>query len=605
MFQDFTISNNTAQSSTRIAALRDLLRNENLDGYIVPLSDEHQSEYTASYAKRLEWLTSFTGSCGLALILLDKAIFFTDGRYNLQIRQQTDNNIFTYIDSTKTSFTSYLEQNIYNLKIAMDPALFTISQAKTIKAALRTNDCSLTYPDINFIDKIWTDQPAKPTAPIYLYDINYSGKEAQQKIAELQKFMQQNGHNNLMLTDLTSIAWLFNIRGNDVGHTPIALSFAYLTTDEKPILFIDSNKLTFETTSYLKTICRLMEIDALAEFLLTKANDSFTLDPDGCSEQIYSIINSCNNKVTFITDPIKIPKATKNEIELVNIRQAHLCDGVAMVNFLYWLAQQQPNSIDEITSIKKLEDCRKKAALQFNMELKDIAFDTISGAAEHGAIIHYRVNENSNKIIPQNSLYLIDSGAQYLHGTTDITRTIAIGNVGNEEKKFFTLVLKGMINLSMAKFLPHSKGMHLDILARQALLQHGVDYAHGTGHGVGCYLGVHEGPQAITRSATQELLPNMIISNEPGYYKEGHFGIRIENLLKVNAAKKIDKEEIATHAFETLTLCPIDINLINPIMLTKAELTWLNNYHKNVYTRLSPYLTEDTKIWLQTNTKAV
>lgn len=607
MFQTYNVISDYSKSSTRIELLRNLLKKNGLNGYIVPLSDEYQGEYIAAYAQRLQWLTGFTGSAGMALILLDKAIFFTDRRYSLQVRQQTDNNIFSYVDSTDISIAKYLELNIKDAKIAIDSALFTIAQAKALKVSLEKTNSKLIYPNENLVDNIWEDQPLKPITPVVIHQIKYSGKDSKQKILEIQEIMIQNKCDNIVLTDATSIAWLFNIRGNDVEHTPVTLAFACVSATTAPTLFINKEKLDNDVYAYLNNICNIADSTEFLNFINTKAEkgENFGLDANSCAEQVYANLAQHKTNIQFIRDPIKLAKAVKNKTEIEGARQAHIRDGVAMVRFLCWLYQQKANSVDEISAAKQLEKFRKITAIDFKTELKDISFDSISGCGEHGAIIHYRVNEQTNKILQQGELYLIDSGAQYLDGTTDITRTIALGNVGLEEKKCFTLVLKGLINLSMARFLPHTKGLHLDILARNALLQHGLDYAHGTGHGVGSYLGVHEGPQSITRLSEQELLTNMIISNEPGYYKAGHFGIRIENLIVVNSAQKANNEEVATHSFETLTLCPIDISLIEKNLLNKQEILWINNYHKFVYSSLAKYLDETTKEWLQANTQPI
>lgn len=596
MFQSYDINGDSSKSYSRIKMLRDTIDKNQLDGYIVPLSDEYQGEYIAEYAKRLQWLTGFTGSAGMALILKDKAIFFTDGRYNLQIRQQTDNDIFSYLDSTEIAISKYLKDNAKNLKIGIDPALFTIAQAKALKES-----CILIYPDKNLVDSIWKDQPLPPESLVTIHDIKYSGKEVSQKIIEIQNVLIKNNCNNMVLTDATSIAWLFNIRGNDVEHNPVTLSFACISATQKPCLFINFKKLTKNVELYLKEFCDIIELEKFLWFLSEKAkkNENFGLDIFTCSELVNETLVKNDTTIKYIQDPIKIAKALKNSTELEGARQSHIRDGVAMSRFLCWVDAQKPNSIDEIKAAKKLEEFRISTAQDFNFELKDISFESISGAGEHGAIIHYRVNEETNKLLEAGELYLIDSGAQYLDGTTDITRTIAIGDIGETEKKCFTLVLKGLINLSIARFLPNTKGSYLDILARNALLQNGLDYAHGTGHGVGSYLSVHEGPQSISKFSEQELYENMILSNEPGYYKNGAFGIRIENLLIVKSAEQRENDDIATHSFETLTLCPIDIRLINKELLTNQELEWLNNYHALVYDKLNEYLDKTTKLWLK------
>lgn len=602
MFQSYNNIYDSAQSTERINLLRETLIQHQLDGYIVPLSDEYQGEYIAPYAQRLQWLTGFRGSAGMALILKDSAIFFTDGRYTLQVQQQTDNNIFNYLNSAVTPISQYLKENNPNLTIGIDPALFTIAQANALK-----NSCNLVYPTKNLVDTIWCDQPAPPANLIWVHDIKYSGKESSQKIIEIQNILIKNNCDNLILSDATSIAWLFNIRGNDIPHNPVALAFACISATKKPVLFINLKKISEQVANYLKTICEVKPQEQFLQFIddLAKKGHNFGLDELTVTEQIHEILMQNKANIKYIKDPIILAKAIKNETELEGARKAHILDGVAMVRFLSWIDKQAVNTIDEIAASKKLEEYRINTAKDFNTELKDISFDSISGAGEHGAIIHYRVTEETNKILKNGELYLIDSGGQYLSGTTDITRTVAIGTIGTEEKKCFTLVLKGMINLSIAKFLPGTKGSYLDILARNALLQHGLDYAHGTGHGVGSYLSVHEGPQSISRLSEQVLFENMIVSNEPGYYKNGKFGIRIENLIIVNKAEQKENQDIATHSFETLTCCPIDIRLIDKTLLNDTEIEWLNNYHAMVYEKLSSYLDEATKLWLKAATEAI
>lgn len=382
MFQTYNVINDYANSSSRIEQLRNLLKKNGLYGYIVPLSDEYQGEYIAAYAKRLQWLTGFTGSAGMALILLDKAIFFTDGRYSLQVRQQTDNNIFTYIDSTNISIAKYLEQNVKDIKIAIDPALFTIAQAQALKISLEKINSKLVYPNENLVDNIWQNQPLKPITPVVIHQLKYSGKASEQKILEIQKIMLQNKCDNIVLTDATSIAWLFNIRGNDVEHTPVTLAFACISATAAPTLFINKKKLNNHVYSYLNNICNIVEQTEFLYFIRNKAKkcETFGLDPNSCAEQVYANLIQYQTNVKFISDPIRLAKAIKNETEIEGARQAHIRDGIAMVRFLCWLYQQKANSVDEITAAKKLEEYRKITAKDFKTELKDISFDSISSS---------------------------------------------------------------------------------------------------------------------------------------------------------------------------------------------------------------------------------
>lgn len=607
MFQSFIVNSDASQSNQRIIALRSLMVSKGIDAYLVPLCDEHQGEYIAPYAQRLQWLTGFTGSAGLALILTDEALLFTDGRYQLQIREQTDNSLFTYKDSTLFSPLDWIKEHGNNLTIAIDPWLHTIAYTEQLQNILLAKNSKLVYLTENLIDLLWTDQLARPAAPISLHGIEYSGKPAQEKIAELQTQLAEKGQNNLILTDTTSIAWLFNIRGKDVEHTPITLAFACIDSSKKPILFIDPAKLTAQSKSYLANIGEICDICDFIDYIAKQASagESFTLDMQSCCKKIHATIIENGGKVIFSHDPIRLTKSIKNTIEIAGARAAHIRDGVALVRFLAWLERQNTKPITEIDAAKKLEEYRIITAKDFNTELQDISFDTISGSGKHGAIIHYRVTEKTNTQLKSGDLYLIDSGGQYLDGTTDVTRTIALGEAGTEERRCFTLVLKGMINLSNVCFPAMTKGAHLDVLARYYLWQNGLDYAHGTGHGVGSYLSVHEGPQSISRLSDQVLLANMILSNEPGYYKAEHFGIRIENLLLIQTQERTNQEEFEGFYFETLTLCPIDQKLIDKNLLSEAELSWLNEYHYRVYQTLSPHLNEKDAAWLLTATKAL
>ncbi|MDN5249125.1 aminopeptidase P family protein [Bartonella sp. TP] len=607
MFQSFSINSDASKSRERINALRALMQSKNIDAYFVPLCDEHQGEYIAPYAQRLQWLTGFTGSAGMALILKDAAIFFTDGRYQLQVRSQTDASLFTYEDFTIVSPIAWLKANGTGLKLAIDPWLHTIQQVQQLKQQLNEQNGELICIAENLVDAIWLEQPEKPHTAVKQHDVKYSGKPAQEKIKELQQTLIQSQKENLILTDTTSIAWLFNIRGNDVDHTPITLAFACVETQNKPSLFISSKKLQPHVTAYLSDICTLYDADNFIDYIKNKAASGalFSLDPQSCCEKIHETIIENGGKISFVSDPIKYAKALKNPTEIAGAKKAHIRDGVALTRFLCWLSKQEIEQITEIDAAKKLEELRIETAKKFGSELQDISFDTISGVGPHGAIIHYRVTDETNAKFTPNTLYLIDSGGQYLDGTTDVTRTIALGEVGDEEKRCFTLVLKGMIALTKACFTTNTTGAQLDILARYHLLQHGLDYAHGTGHGIGSYLSVHEGPQNISRLSHQPLLASMIISNEPGYYKAGAFGIRIENLLLIKNKEKNVNAEIETLTFETLTLCPIDKTLIDNKMLELSEIKWLNDYHEAVYAEIAPHLDIEEQEWLLAATKSL
>ncbi|MCZ2158310.1 aminopeptidase P family protein [Bartonella sp. 220] len=600
MYQSFEATTNPAHAAERISSLRKELDRLGLDGFLVPRSDEHQGEYVPPHAQRLSWLTGFTGSSGTALILKNKAIIFTDGRYTLQVRQQTDPHIFDYEDLVTCSPSQWLEKNGQKLSIGFDPWLHTITATDTLRNALETKaGGKLVAVQQNLIDLIWHDQPQLPQSALSIHPLKYAGCDTNEKLTFIQQNIKQANADAFIFTDPSSIAWTFNIRGNDVSNTPFVLCFALIPIEETPILFLNSKKMGIEQKQYLERYAKLYE----PEQLIAKIKDYiqkgtvFALDPRLTCEKLRTVIEQQGGSFLTLTDPAALPRAIKNSTELKGARKAHLRDGVALTRFFSWLDKQTPGTMSEISAAQKLEEFRRITAKEMGEKLEDLSFDTISAVGANGAIVHYRVTTQTNKKLNAGELYLIDSGGQYRDGTTDVTRTVAIGNIGEEEKRCFTLVLKGMIALSTACFPKGTRGQDLDSLARIALWKAGFDYAHGTGHGVGSYLSVHEGPQNISRNGSEELLPGMIISNEPGYYREGVFGIRIENLLIVKPAQKMNGGEIEMLSFETLTNCPIDRRLILPELLTREERQWLNDYHAHVYQVNAPYLNEEDKKW--------
>lgn len=608
MFQSFDVTTDLKNSRERIKKLRLEMEKLGLDGFLVPRADEHQSEYVPPHAQRLAWLTGFTGSAGMALILKDKAIIFVDGRYTLQVRQQTDSQIFDYEDLIASPPTQWLEKNGANLTIGFDPWLYTIAGVNALKGAVETKaNGKLIATNTNLVDTVWHDQPAPPLGQVSIQPLKYAGVEADKKIATMQQDIRAKGGNATILTDPSSIAWTFNIRGHDVSNTPFALSFAIIPDNGRPSLFIDGRKLNDETQKYLNQYCDTFSPDTLVAAIekLSHKKCVFALDPYLSAEKLRMIIEDNGGTVIAATDPASLPRAIKNTTELEGARQAHLRDGVALCRFFAWLDAAVIGSVSEISAAKKLEEFRVLTAFEMNSNLQDLSFDTISGTGPDGAIIHYRVLTSTDRPLQDGDLYLVDSGGQYKDGTTDVTRTIAIGTVGAEEKRCFTLVLKGMIAISTARFPKKTRGQDIDVLARIALWKAGFDYAHGTGHGVGSYLSVHEGPQNLSKRGTQELHAGMVISNEPGYYRENAFGIRIENLLIVEEAESVLGGDIAMHSFETLTLCPIDRRLINADFLTQEERDWINDYHHRVYAINSFYLHDDNKEWLKSATAAI
>ncbi|WP_455476490.1 aminopeptidase P family protein [Bartonella sp. B17] len=608
MYQSFEATTNPNCAAERVASLRKELDRLGLDGFLVPRADEHQGEYVPPHAQRLSWLTGFTGSSGIALILKNKAIIFTDGRYQLQVRQQTDPHIFDYEDLISCPPSQWLAQNKQKLSIGFDPWLHTITATNALKKALEFEaGGKLIATQSNLIDLIWHDQPQLPQSALFIHPLKYAGCNANEKLTLIRKNIQQANADAFIFTDPSSIAWTFNIRGNDVSNTPFSLCFALIPTKEIPALFIDSKKLGVEQKQYLENYVKLYE----PEQLISKIKDYiqkgtiFALDPRLTCEKLRTIIEEEGSSFISLSDPASLPRAVKNATELDGARKAHLRDGIALTRFFSWLDKQTLGTQDEISSAQKLEEFRIITANEMGEKLEDLSFDTISGAGTNGAIIHYRVTTKTNKQLNAGELYLVDSGGQYRDGTTDVTRTVAIGDIGKEEKRCFTLVLKGMIALSTARFPRGTRGQDIDALARIALWKAGFDYAHGTGHGVGSYLSVHEGPQNLSSRGSQELIPGMIISNEPGYYREGAFGIRIENLMIVKPAQKIDGGDIEMLSFETLTNCPIDRRLILPELLTQQERQWLNDYHTHIYHVNAPYLNEEDKKWIKEATMPI
>lgn len=604
-FQTFDVTSDPSNGAPRVARLREKLAEQKLDGFLVPRADEHQGEYVAPRAQRLGWLTGFTGSAGAALILKDDAYIFIDGRYELQVRDQTDPEIFTYENLVTNPPAKWLEKHGSGLIIGFDPWLHTIAEAQALRNALTKQGGQLVPVAHNLVDMIWADQPDAPLAPVTIQPARYSGREATEKLRQIQATVAESGADATVVTDPSSIAWIFNIRGKDVSNTPLPLSFGIIPSEGEPELFIDERKLAIEPRAYLTQLAKISPPSSLEEALQTRAKNkqSILLDPALAAEKLRLIVDAAGGTIIEGRDPARLPRAIKNEAELAGSRAAHERDGVAMANFLSWLDAQQPGTIDEISAAKKLEECRTKAGIDFQMPLEDLSFDTISGAGPNGAIIHYRVNTETNRVLNDGELYLVDSGAQFRDGTTDITRTIAVGTILPETRRAFTLVLKGMIAISTARFPKGTRGQDIDVLARIALWKHGFDYGHGTGHGVGSYLSVHEGPQNISKRGVQELLPGMILSNEPGYYKPGSFGIRIENLIVVQEAQTPQGGDLPVMSFETLTFCPIDRRLIDKSLLTEAELSWLNDYHLSVREKLAEHLDEAALKWLQAATE--
>ncbi|MBZ9965292.1 aminopeptidase P family protein [Mesorhizobium sp. BR1-1-2] len=602
MFQTFDSAGDPAVGRPRVALLRQWLAENGLDGFVVPRADEHQGEYVADRSARLKWLTGFSGSAGVAIILRDRAFIFVDGRYTLQVRGEVDLGIFSIESLVDNPPANWLKDNVgKGARLGFDPWLHTIGEIKALQASADKTGAVLVPLATNPIDIIWKDQPDAPVAPVELHPIGFAGELAKDKLARLAAAIGKEGATHAVLTDPSSIAWAFNIRGGDVPHTPLALGFAILAADGSHQLFMDSRKFSRQVAAYLTQLAEPHEPGEFeaAVVALAKSGAKIALDPVLAADKLRMLVEDNGGEVIAAPDPARIPRATKNQAEINGSRAAHRRDGAAVAKLLCWLDRQKPGSLDEIAVVTRLEETRRQTGEETQMPLRDVSFDTISGAGPNGAIMHYRVSRATSRKLQAGELFLLDSGAQYQDGTTDITRTVPIGQPTEEMRERFTLVLKGMIGISTLRFPAGTRGSEIDAVARMALWKHGCDFAHGTGHGVGSYLAVHEGPQRIARTGTEKLLEGMMLSNEPGYYKEGSYGIRIENLILVTPAAQIDGGDIAMHGFETLTLAPIDVRLVRSDLLTRDELHWLDTYHARVLAEIGPMLDGETLAWLE------
>lgn len=584
----------------RLSRLRAELAARGLDGFVVPISDEHMSEYVGAYAQRMAWLTGFGGSAGTAAVLPAKAAVFIDGRYTVQVRDQVDGALFDYVGVPASSVAEWLGANVSaGQKVGFDPWLHGIDWANATGNALKAKGATLVAVDANPIDAVWGDQPAPSDAVVAVHDVKLAGQSAVDKRAIIADWLKDKGLDTSVMTALDSIAWTFNIRGSDVSHTPVGLAFALLHADATADLFIAPEKMTDAVRAHLGNSVRIHDRSAFEAALAGLKDKRVAVDPGSAVAAIFTALEKAGAKIARHRDPAVLPKAIKNDVELNGTRAAHVRDGVAVARFLQWMEDVAPQGgLDELGAAAKLRDFREA-----NGGLVDLSFDTISAAGPNGALPHYKVDETTNRAIETGTLYLVDSGGQYADGTTDITRTIAIGPPTAEMRRRFTQVLKGHIALATARFPKGTRGSQLDILARQYLWADGVDYAHGTGHGVGTYLAVHEGPQRIAKPAggqagTEEPLhAGMILSNEPGYYKAGHFGIRIENLVIV-VPQSIAGAEEDMLGFETITFAPIAQNLVDTALLSGAEADWFDTYHAAVFEKLSPGMAGADRDWL-------
>ncbi len=597
MFQTFEAQSERGATADRIKELRRLMAAQKLDAYLVPRADEFQGEYVPASAARLKFITGFSGSAGIAVIMKKSAVLFTDGRYTVQARAELEPGLIEASLVPRAAIGMWLAEHLpREARVGFDPKLHTISEVERFEAALSGQNIKLVPTTRNLVDRVWgAERPAAPQDPIFVHPQKYAGRSAQDKIADIQKRLKTDKQDAVVLTLSDSVAWTFNIRGSDIPHTPVALAFAIIPATGKAELFIAAEKLDAAARSHLEAFAKISPPKALDERLkaLRQSGKRVRLDPNMAGFSLARALGGAK-KIARGADPTIALKAIKNTAEIKGSRAAHLRDGVAVTRFLAWLDSAAPGGIDEIEAVRKLEGFRRATN-----QLREISFDTISGSGPNGAIVHYRVTEATNRKLKAGELFLIDSGAQYLDGTTDITRTVAIGKPTAEMRDRFTRVLKGHIGIASARFPKGTRGIDLDPFARRALWDAGLDYDHGTGHGIGSYLSVHEGPQSISRAGMVVIEPGMIISNEPGYYKEGAYGIRIENLVLVTDLEKTAGADRETMAFETLTLAPMDRRLIEPKLMTADEIQWLNDYHARVYAALSPELDEEARAWLK------
>jgi Xaa-Pro aminopeptidase len=597
-----------AGAKARITALRAAMAAAGLDAYLIPHGDEHRSEYPAPYAERLKWLTDFSGSAGMAIVMADKAAVFIDGRYTLQVRDQVDGMLYAYrhlIDEPPQAWLTDVLKS--GMKVGFDPKLHTAAGLARFQDAVTKTGATLVPRADNLIDAIWTGQPSRPKAPAEVYPEKFAGRSSAEKRSLVAKVLVAEGMDAFVVSALDAIAWLFNIRGADGEFTPQVYGYALLFADGRATLFMDPVKVTAEVRAHLTKgapAVTLAPYDGLEAALKALPADAVNVgyDREYGSRWISDIIAAAGKKGKPSLDPSMGLKAPKHPAELEGVREAHVRDGAALTRFLAWLDEEGPKgTLTEVTAADRLEAFRAESNL-----FRTPSFATICGAGANGAIVHYRAAPETAARIQADTVLLVDSGGQYLDGTTDVTRTVAIGKATPEQKHRFTLVLKGHIALGRARFVKGTSGSQLDALARHALWQEGLDYDHGTGHGVGTFLGVHEGPQRISKVGNSVALePGMVISNEPGYYKTGEYGIRIENLVAVREAKKPDGAEKPLLEFETLTLAPIDLKMIETSLLDQVEKAWLNAYHAEVRAKLSPLVDEKTRAWLATATAAI
>ncbi|MEM9911233.1 MAG: aminopeptidase P family protein [Pseudomonadota bacterium] len=597
VFQSFVESASPEQGPPRLARLRDEMRAEGLAGYLVPRADAYQGEYVAPGDERLAWLTGFTGSAGFCVALLDTAGLFVDGRYRTQARAQADPTHFQVVHWPETTPASWIRKELEEgAKVGFDPWLYTPDQLSAIEKELKDTGIDLVAGD-NLIDRCWPDRPAAPVGPVRVYPDALAGRSHAEKRAELAAVLSASGIRSAIITLPDSLAWLLNIRGSDIPRNPVPHGFAILHDSGAVTLLIDGAKLDDDVRRHLGNDVAILPIGDVAN-ALAELDGPVRLDRASVPQWIVDQMKTAEIEILWGEDPCILPKARKSEAEIAATRAAHIRDGAALCRFLSWFDQQAPGTITEIDVVCQLEMYRRETG-----QLLDISFDTIAGSGPHGALPHYRVTQSSNRVLAEGELLVLDGGGQYEDGTTDITRTLPVGQPGEEECAAFTRVLQGMIAMSRARWPKGLAGRDLDALARFPLWLADQDYDHGTGHGIGVNLCVHEGPQRLSRASHVKLEPGMIVSNEPGYYREGAFGIRIENIVVVQKAEPLpggDKRDKL--CFETLSYAPIDRRLIDVDMLARVERDWLNAYHAECRARVASMVEGDVATWLEAAT---
>ena len=589
IFQTFDTPQRQENPSYLLEKLRQELKVKKLDGYIIPRTDFFQGEYVAPSDERLKFFTGFTGSAGFCCVLQEKASIFVDGRYRVQVKQEVSKD-YEIIHWPEVTLWDWLNKNLLNGTVAYDPNLHTIKEIDELGAKITSTSIQLTQTE-NLIDLIWESRPDSPLGQVTEHRLNFSGETSESKCAKISQKLRESEQKFCVLTDPESISWLLNLRGQDVPRTPVVQACAIISDDGRVDLFIQLEKTYGLSKKNLRHVFEFpfSEFKNHLRTLKGKTRIDYQKTPMAVKESI--------DEYVFGDDPCLLPKAKKNNVEIRGTKKAHVRDATAVTEFLFWVSKQKPGTFTEIDAVTQLERLRRNLP-----NFRDISFDTISGSGPNGALPHYRVTHKTNRVVKNGDILLVDSGAQFLDGTTDITRSISVGSPTNEQKKFYTLVLKGMIAISKVRFPRGLAGRDIDSLARVPLWEIGHDYDHGTGHGVGVYLSVHEGPQRISRASNIVLEEGMILSNEPGFYKEGSFGIRIENLLIVKKAKKLKAfSNRDMLEFETISFAPLDRKLIIKDILTKAEIDWINQYNKSILSKV--VVSKECEPWLKKETR--